>query len=145
MGRAGLALTPSAAALQLGLPDRLAFGCIACHQGRNVGGNMFQRFGVMGDYFKDRGSLTTADNGRFNVSKDEADRFVFKVPSLRNIERTAPYFHDGSRATLEDAVRTMARYQLGRQLADGDIQDLIAFLKSLTGDLPERYRTQGAR
>src|SRR6185436_12435902 len=72
-----------------------AVGCIACHQGVNVGGNMFQRFGVLGDYFADRGQVTDADFGRFNVTRDEADRFVFRVPSLRNVEKTSPYFHDG--------------------------------------------------
>jgi cytochrome c peroxidase len=111
-------------------------GCIACHQGENVGGNMFQRFGVMGDYFKDRGHVTTADYGRYNVTHLESDRFVFRVPSLRNVERTAPYFHDGSALTLEQAVRTMGRYQLGRILSDPDVRLLVAFLKSLSGDLP---------
>ncbi len=111
-------------------------GCIACHQGRNVGGNMFQRFGVMGDYFADRGSITQADYGRFNVTGNESDRFVFRVPSLRNVERTAPYFHDGSAPTLARAVQVMARYQLGRQLTDEQVSTLVAFLGSLTGPLP---------
>ena len=114
-----------------------AVGCVACHQGANVGGNLYQRFGVLGDYFKDRGKLTEADNGRFNVTKQESDRHVFKVPSLRNVEHTAPYFHDGSAKTLEDAVRVMARYQLGRKLSDKDIARLVAFLKSLSGELPK--------
>jgi len=111
-----------------------AVGCIACHQGRNVGGNMFQRFGVLGDYFKDRGHVSDADYGRFNVTHNEADRYVFRVPSLRNVERTAPYFHDGSAATLVQAVQVMARYQLGRKLADDQVSNIIAFLKSLSGD-----------
>jgi cytochrome c peroxidase len=111
-------------------------GCIACHQGQNVGGNMFQKFGVLGDYFEDRGHVTRDDYGRFNVTGLESDRFVFRVPSLRNVELTAPYFHDGSATTLEQAVRTMARYQLGRPLADGDVQRLVAFLKTLTAPLP---------
>jgi len=115
-------------------------GCITCHQGRNVGGNMFQRFGVMGDYFRDRGGVSKIDWGRFNVTGDEADRFVFKVPGLRNIEHTAPYFHDGSAKTLPDAVRTMARYQLGQQLSDAETESVVAFLKTLSGKLPERYR-----
>ncbi|HSU38869.1 MAG TPA: cytochrome c peroxidase [Polyangiaceae bacterium] len=110
-------------------------GCIACHQGRNVGGNMFQRFGVLGDYFKDRGSVTEADYGRFNVTHNEADRFVFRVPSLRNVARTAPYFHDGSAATLTQAVQVMARYQLGRKLSDEQVTSIIAFLQSLSGTL----------
>lgn len=112
-------------------------GCIACHQGENVGGNMFQRFGVMGDYFADRGHPTDADNGRFNVTHLESDRHVFRVPSLRNVELTAPYFHDGTGETLERAVRVMAKYQLGRQLTDDQVSHLVAFLKTLTGKQPE--------
>jgi len=112
-------------------------GCIACHQGQNVGGNMFQRFGVMGDYFADRGNPTEADLGRFNVTKSEADRHVFRVPSLRNVELTAPYFHDGSAATLPDAVRVMARYQLGRPLSEIEIGQIVSFLKTLTGTIPD--------
>jgi len=111
-----------------------AYGCVSCHQGVNVGGNMFQRMGVMGDYFTDRGHITTADFGRFNVTADEADRFMFKVPSLRNVAATPPYFHDGSARTLEDAVGVMARYQLGRELPAKDQQELVMFLKTLTGE-----------
>ncbi|MDF3071927.1 MAG: cytochrome c peroxidase [Polyangiaceae bacterium] len=92
----------------------ISYGCSACHQGRGVGGNMFQKLGVMADYFADRGQETAADLGRFNITHDEADRHVFKVPSLRNVARTAPYLHDGSVATLDGAIRIMARYQLGR-------------------------------
>jgi cytochrome c peroxidase len=110
-----------------------AVGCIACHQGRNVGGNMFQRFGVLRDYFRDKADVTEADYGRFNVTKNEADRFVFRVPSLRNVEHTAPYFHDGSAKTLEEAVQTMAKYQLGRPLQDQEVAAIVAFLKSLSG------------
>lgn len=108
-------------------------GCIACHQGSNVGGNMFQRFGVLGDYFKDRGNVTEADYGRYNVTRAESDRFVFRVPSLRNVEHTAPYFHDGSAETLTQAIQVMARYQLGRKLGDEQVASIIAFLKSLSG------------
>jgi cytochrome c peroxidase len=71
-------------------------GCASCHQGVNIGGNLFQEFGVMGNYFNDRGNITSADFGRYNVTKKENDKYVFKVPSLRNVELTAPYFHDGS-------------------------------------------------
>lgn len=110
-----------------------SLGCISCHQGRNVGGNMFQTFGVMGDYFADRGSPTPADNGRFNVTGDARDRHVFKVPSLRNVALTAPYFHDGSATTLAQAVEVMAWYQLGRRLADRDVVLIVAFLETLTG------------
>ena len=109
-------------------------GCSACHQGRNVGGNMFQKFGVMHDYFAQRGNITKADRGRFNVTGREEDRYVFKVPSLRNIELTAPYFHDASVDTLGAAVEIMAYYQLGRRISEGDRDRLVAFLKSLTGE-----------
>lgn len=114
-----------------------SFGCVACHQGRNVGGNMFQRFGVIGDYFADRGHVTDADFGRFNVTHREEDRYVFKVPSLRNVALTAPYFHDGSAQTLDSAVRIMARYQLGRVLSDTEAASLVSFLETLTGELPQ--------
>jgi cytochrome c peroxidase len=110
-------------------------GCISCHQGQSVGGNMFQKFGVLGDYFKDRGGITDKDMGRFNVTKQEEDRHVFKVPSLRNVELTAPYFHDGSAADLGKAVDVMARYQLGRNLSVEERNNLVAFLKSLTGKM----------
>jgi cytochrome c peroxidase len=112
-----------------------AVGCIACHQGQNVGGNMFQRFGVLGDYFKDRGAVTEADYGRYNVTHDENDRYVFRVPSLRNVEFTAPYFHDASAQTLPAAVQVMARYQLGRKLSPEQVAAIIAFLKSLSGPM----------
>ena len=110
-----------------------SLGCISCHQGRNVGGNMFQTFGVMGDYFADRGSPTPADDGRFNVTGDARDRYVFKVPSLRNVALTPPYFHDGSAATLGQAVAVMAWYQLGRRLKEREVGLIVAFLKTLTG------------
>jgi cytochrome c peroxidase len=110
------------------------YGCISCHQGINVGGNMFQRFGVMGDYFADRGNITQADLGRFNVTKDEADRYVFRVPSLRNVELTPPYFHDGSADTLEKATAIMMRYQLGRPLSREKIDPIVQFLHTLTGE-----------
>jgi cytochrome c peroxidase len=108
-------------------------GCVACHQGVLLGGNLFQKFGVFGDYFQDRGNITQADYGRFNVTKKEEDRFVFKVPSLRNVELTAPYFHDGQAETLDEAVRVMMRYQLGREASSEDINLIIKFLTTLTG------------
>jgi cytochrome c peroxidase len=111
-------------------------GCVACHQGRNVGGNMFQRFGVFGNYFKDRGDITEADYGRFNVTRNEADRFVFRVPSLRNVGRTAPYLHDGSKQSLPEVVQVMAKYQLGRSLDDEQAAQIVAFLGSLSGPDP---------
>jgi cytochrome c peroxidase len=111
------------------------YGCIACHQGVNIGGNMFQKFGVLGDYFRVRGNVTAADQGRFQVTGKESDRNVFKVPSLRNIALTAPYFHDGSAATLEQAVDVMFTYQLGRVPSEQDKSLIVQFLKTLTGEL----------
>ncbi len=109
------------------------YGCIACHQGINVGGNMYQVFGVMGNYFDKRGGATKADLGRYNVTGLESDRHVFKVPSLRNVALTAPYFHDGSAATLDDAVDVMFRYQLGRSAPAADKALIVQFLNTLTG------------
>lgn len=112
------------------------FGCISCHQGVLLGGNMFQRFGVMGDYFASR-PLTQADLGRYNVTGREEDRHVFKVPSLRNVALTAPYFHDAAAASLPGAIEIMGRFQLGRELAKQDVRAIEAFLQSLSGRGPE--------
>jgi cytochrome c peroxidase len=111
------------------------YGCVACHQGVNVGGNMFQKFGVMGNYFEKRGNPTEADLGRYLVTRVEADKHVFKVPSLRNVALTAPYFHDASAKTLEDAVDVMFRYQLGRVASKEDKEAIVRFLNTLTGEL----------
>ena len=111
------------------------YGCVTCHQGINIGGNMFQKLGVMDDYFEARGNITTEDYGRFNVTGRESDRFKFKVPSLRNVAKTAPYFHDGSAQTLEQAVWIMMRFQLGRSVKQNHIDYIVSFLESLTGEL----------
>ena len=111
-----------------------ARGWAGCHQGVDAGGNLFAPLGAMGDYFGNRGKVTAVDYGRFNVTGREEDRFVFKVPSLRNIARTAPYFHDGSALRLEGAVRTMATYQLGRDLPEVDVEEIAKFLRTLTGE-----------
>lgn len=110
------------------------YGCASCHQGVNIGGNMFQKFGVMGDYFAERGKPTDADLGRFEVTKREQDRGVFRVPSLRNIALTKPYFHDGSTEQLPQAIEIMAKYQLGRYLTAEEVKQIRAFLVSLTGE-----------
>lgn len=110
------------------------YGCIACHQGVNIGGNMFQKFGVMGDYFQARGNPLESDLGRYLLTKDDEDRHVFKVPSLRNVAVTAPYFHDASARTLEEAVDVMFKYQLGRNPTPEDKELIIQFLKTLTGE-----------
>lgn len=111
-----------------------SYGCTSCHQGQNLGGNMFEKMGLMGDYFADRGgAVTAADKGRFNVTGKDQNLHEFRVPSLRNVALTAPYFHDGSASTLEQAVVIMAKYQLGRPLPSDDLSALTAFLLSLTG------------
>ena len=104
-------------------------GCISCHNGPAVGGGSFQKFGLV----KERKSNSAA-NGRFDVTKNEADRNVFKVPTLRNIDLTYPYFHDGSVWDLREAVKVMAEVQLGTVLAEQEVDSIVAFLKTLTGD-----------
>lgn len=112
-------------------------GCTTCHQGANMGGNSFQRFGVASNYFEDRGAITTADLGRFNITRKERDKYKFKVPTLRNVAKTAPYFHDGSVETLNEAVAIMARYQLGLPLDEREVALIVAFLRTLDGEYAE--------
>lgn len=109
----------------------ISLGCVACHQGINIGGNLFQKFGVFGI---PKGGSKTPDEGRYSVTKDPRDRGVYRVPSLRNVAITAPYFHDGRAATLETAVDTMSQNQLGRLLDSNERSLIIKFLKTLTGD-----------
>ena len=111
-----------------------SYGCTSCHQGINVGGNMFETLGGMADYFKDHGGANKMDLGRYNVTGREEDRYVFKVPSLRNIALTPPYLHNGSAATLEQAVTIMGQYQLGEQLPGKDVEQIVKFLQALTGE-----------
>jgi cytochrome c peroxidase len=112
-----------------------AYGCVSCHQGANIGGNLFQPFGVLADYFAWRGEVTEADYGRYNITGNEADRYVFRVPSLRNVALTPPYFHDGTVETLREAVEIMAQYQLGRPLPKPDMDRIVQFLETLNGEL----------
>ena len=108
--------------------------CASCHNGPAVGGLSFEKMGVKQDYFKLRGGqLTEADNGRFNVTKEEKDRHFFKVPILRNVEITYPYFHDGSVNNLNDAVRIMGQVQRNKNFNDTEINNIVSFLKTLTG------------
>ncbi len=95
---------------------------------------MFQPFGVIGNYLADRGQIAPADLGRFNVTKNVADRYLFRVPSLRNVAVTPPYFHDGSAQTLKQAITQMTKYQLGRSLPTEQIELLAQFLGTLTGE-----------
>ncbi len=109
-------------------------GCISCHQGRNIGGNLFQKFGVFYDYIAERGNITKQDYGKFNTTNRQIDKFVFKVPSLRNIAVTAPYLHDGSASTIEDAIAIMGKTQLGRTLTESEVHSIKLFLNTLTGE-----------
>jgi cytochrome c peroxidase len=119
-----------------------AYGCIACHQGRNVGGNLFQKFGIFSDPFAGRSDDDIADQGRFAITGRESDRRVFRVPSLRNVALTAPYFHDGSADTLDAAVAIMAQAQLGRTMPQEDRDLIIQFLGTLTGEYEGRPLSQ---
>ena len=110
-----------------------SYGCVACHQGAGVGGNMFQKLGVMKPYFTKEKGIEPHDLGRFNVTKRPKDKFVFKVPSLRMVVLTAPYFHDGSVETLFEAIKLMGRHQLGREIPDGDVILIQKFLHTLPG------------
>jgi cytochrome c peroxidase len=113
-----------------GLRVFLNVGCVSCHTGPQVGASMYQRVGAVEPW------PNQSDQGRFAVTKQGTDQMVFKVPSLRNIEKTAPYFHDGSAATLEQAVKMMGRHQLGLELTPMEVRSMIAWMRSLTGDLP---------
>jgi len=110
-------------------------GCILCHHGVNVGGNFYNKFGIYED-------ADTEHLGRYNITKREEDKHVFKVPSLRNIALTAPYMHDGRVETLKKAVELMTKYQLGRHMELGDTEAIVAFLKSLTGEIPMIVRSK---
>ncbi len=111
-----------------------SYGCIACHQGINVGGNMYQRIGVLNDTGLEKFALFD-DLGRFAVTGEEKDRHSFKVPSLRMAALTAPYFHNGSIPTLAEAVEAMARLQLGRSMPTEHRDAIVEFLKTLPGDI----------
>jgi cytochrome c peroxidase len=108
-----------------------ASGCVACHNGEGLGGSSFQRFGIIEPYKTDNPA-----EGRYALTGKDADRFSFKVPTLRNVELTYPYFHDGQAATLEEAVDIMGRLQLGRTFSETENAQIVAFLKTLTGEQP---------
>lgn len=116
-----------------GLNKFMKVGCPTCHLGTLMGGAMFQKAGLV------KAWPNMTDKGRGVITKNSVDEMFFKVPSLRNVEKTAPYFHDGSVEKLEDAVRQMARHQLGQELTDPDIGSIVAFLKTLTGTIPVDY------
>jgi cytochrome c peroxidase len=118
-----------------GLQTFMGAGCTACHSGVVLGGTMFQKFGLMSNYW-DLTRSKKVDDGRFKVTKNDADKYIFKVPSLRNIEKTSPYFHDGSVASLDEAVKIIAKTQLNKDLSGQEINEIITFLKTLTGTVP---------
>lgn len=124
-----------------GLMTFVSRGCNSCHNGPLLGGNSIQKFGVFGNYWEYTKS-EHIDKGLAAQTGNDADLYKFKVPSLRNIAKTAPYFHDGSVSSLEEAVRIMAKSQLNQQLTDSEIKNLVAFLNALTGDLPEVYKKE---
>jgi cytochrome c peroxidase len=116
-----------------GFNEFMEAGCQACHAGPYLGGEVYQKLGFVKPY------PDTSDAGRQAVTKQESDRLVFKVPSLRNVDATGPYFHTGKVKSLQDAVKEMAEYQLGKQLTDGQIASIVTFLKTLTGEIPAEY------
>ena len=114
-------------------------GCIACHGGNILGGKLYQKFGAFGNYW-DLTKSKKVDDGKFEVTKKETDKYVFKTPSLRNINETYPYFHDGSVQELDDAVKIMAKAQLNKDLTDDETDAIVAYLKTLTGEVPDEYK-----
>lgn len=117
-----------------GLNTFMESGCIACHLGPGFGGSMFQKLGLVKPY-------PTEDEGRAKITQNPADKYVFKVPSLRNVEKTAPYFHDGSIKTLPEAVKLMAVHQTpAGNISDEKVTQIVTFLKSLTGELPPQEK-----
>ena len=118
------------------------YNCATCHVGENMGGQSYELLGIKHDYFADRGTeLTVEDNGRFKETNNERDRHRFKVPGLRNVALTAPYFHDGTQATLDEAVKAMAKYEVGVDLSEQETKQLVAFLQPLTGEYQGKLLT----
>ena len=116
--------------------------CATCHAGENMGGQTYELMGIKEDYFADRGlELTNEDNGRYKETQDERDRHRFKVPGLRNVALTAPYFHDGTQKTLDEAVAAMAKYEVGETLTPQEVQLIVAYLNTLTGEYQGKILT----
>lgn len=112
------------------------FGCVSCHNGVNIGGNLFQKVGIIEQYFSEEKQHL----GRYNITKSDEDKFYFKVPSLRNIELTAPYLHDGSVQDLKTVISVMLKYQIGAIYSENDIKYIEKFLLTLTGENPKINR-----
>lgn len=119
-----------------GLKTFIDSGCITCHSGPALGGQMLQKFGLFHDYWKHTAS-EEVDLGLFDISERESEKYFFKVPGLRNIVHTAPYFHDGSVGELDDTVRIMGKLQRNVDLSDEEVSDIVAFLSSLSSDIPD--------
>jgi len=119
-----------------GLSVFMNAGCTTCHSGSITGGTMFQKFPLIGNDYKSLTGSTNDDKGKMEVTKLEADKYIFKVASLRNIAETGPYFHDGSVKDLGKAIAVMAKLQLGKDLTQDQTADITLFLKTLTGDIP---------
>jgi cytochrome c peroxidase len=119
-----------------GLKTFMETGCIMCHPGAYVGGQSYQKFGLFESYWQVTKSKDV-DEGRYVVTKNESDRYVFKVPTLRNVEMTSPYFHDGSVDRLHDALWVMGKIQLGKDLTRSQVEEIASFLRSLTGSIPD--------
>ena len=124
-----------------GLAAFIDKACITCHSGPALGGALLQKFGLNADYW-DHTMSAVIDNGLFDLTKEEKDRYKFKTPGLRNIEMTHPYFHDGSVEKLEDAVRIMGKLQVNNELSEEDVTNITAFLKALTADVGDEYKEQ---
>lgn len=122
-----------------GLKTFISTGCTACHSGATVGGLQLMKFGLINDYRALTGSKGT-DNGLMDLTKKESDKDIFKVPSLRNVAKTYPYFHDGSVKDLKDAVRIMAKAQLNKDLSEDEINSIVTFLNTLTADIPDETK-----
>ena len=127
-------------AQKAGLDKFISVGCIACHSGNLLGGTMYQKFGTFGNYWEATGS-DPIDEGRFEVTKNEADKYMFKVPSLRNVAGTHPYFHDGSVKDLGESVKIMAKLQLNKDLSEEEVTSMVEFMNSLTGEVPAELKT----
>lgn len=127
-----------------GLKTFMDVGCTSCHIGNVLGGNMYQKFGLFGNYWEATGSKVI-DEGKYTVTKNESDKYVFKVPTLRNVEKTYPYFHDGSVADLNKAVQIMGTTQLGKTLTDAQVAEIVTFLKTLTGEVAPEYKQAASK
>ena len=116
-----------------GFNNYVKAGCTACHSGQLLGGTMFQKLGIIKPW------PGVTDKGRADITNIETDKYIFKVPSLRDVAKTYPYLHDGSLSDLNQVVKMMAEYQMGQRLSDNDVESIVTFLNVLTGELPTEY------